>query len=136
MLLQLEKNPEILPSTRDETVFCCGVWREIPASLLSLERVLDILEATLEDPRLSRLHLNRTPRVPPQIKKIPGFPPHPERRVHFPASLGKDSRFSLGTSRGGELNLTLERNSRVGATISKDPMSQCTPQTPDSPTLT
>ena len=47
-LLQLEKNQEILPLTRDEALFRCRVSREIPPSLLSLERVLDTLDATQE----------------------------------------------------------------------------------------
>ena len=33
---------------RDRTLFHCGVSREIPPSLLSLERVLDTLDATQE----------------------------------------------------------------------------------------
>ena len=49
-LLQLEKNQEILPSTRDEALFHCGILREIAPSLLSLERVLDTLDATQEVP--------------------------------------------------------------------------------------
>ena len=50
MLLQLEDNQEILPSMRDEALFHFGVSREIPPSLLSLERVLDPLEAIEEVP--------------------------------------------------------------------------------------
>ena len=49
-MLQLEKNQEILLLTRDEAHFPSGVLREIPPSLLSLERVLDTLEATQEVP--------------------------------------------------------------------------------------
>ena len=45
-LLQLEKKQEILPSMRDEALFRCGITREIPPSFLSLERVLDTLDAT------------------------------------------------------------------------------------------
>ena len=47
---QLEKNQEILPSMREEARFHCAVSTEIPLSLLSLERVLDILNATQEVP--------------------------------------------------------------------------------------
>ena len=47
---QLEKNNEILPSTRDEALFSGSVLREIPPSLLSLQRVLDTLDATQEVP--------------------------------------------------------------------------------------
>ena len=68
-LPQLEKNKEILPSSRDEALFCCGVLREIPPSLLSLERVLDTLDATQEFPRRTRLHSRGTPRFLLQLKK-------------------------------------------------------------------
>ena len=46
--LQLEKNQEILPLTWDETLFHCSLSREIPRSLLKLQRVLDTLHATQE----------------------------------------------------------------------------------------
>ena len=99
LLPQLEKNQEILPSTGDEALFCCGVLREIPPSLLSLKMFLHTFEATQDIPRYTRS----------------------ERRVHFPASSGKESRCSHSTLRGGSLNLTLEKNSRDCSTISKDP---------------
>ena len=50
---QLEKNQEILPSMQDEALFCCSISREIPPSLLSLQRVLDTLDATQEVPGAS-----------------------------------------------------------------------------------
>ena len=50
-LPQLKKKQEILPSTRDDTLFHCSFSREIPPSLLSLERVLNTLDATQEFPR-------------------------------------------------------------------------------------
>ena len=34
-----------------EALFCCGYLREIPATLLSPERILDTLEATQEVPQ-------------------------------------------------------------------------------------
>ena len=49
------------------------------------------------------------------------FPSHPEMRVHFPASLGKESRHSRRTSRGDGLKLKVERNASGHATIPKDP---------------
>ena len=52
---------------RDEALFRCGNSREIPPFLLSLERVLDILDATQEVPRHIRLHLRGTPSVPLQV---------------------------------------------------------------------
>ena len=54
-------------------------------------------------------------------RRAPFFPPHLEMRVHFPASLIKESQHSLHSSRGGGLNLKVERNSRGSATIPKDP---------------
>ena len=49
------------------------------------------------------------------------FCPHLEMRVQFPALSGKESLRSCHTSRGGDLNVKLERNSRGRATIPKDP---------------
>ena len=85
-LLQLEKKQEILPSMRDEAPFPCSVWREIPLTLLSLEVVLDTLDAIQEVPPHTLPHWRVTLRVLPQLKKSPGFPLHLETRVHFPAS--------------------------------------------------
>ena len=59
---------------RDEALFCCSVLREISPSLLSLERVLDTLDASQEVPQHTRLHLRGTPRVPPRLNKSPFFP--------------------------------------------------------------
>ena len=98
--------------------------REIPPSLSSLERVLDTLEATQEVPPHTHLHSRGTMRVPLQLKKRPIFPPHLEMRVHFPHSSGKESHQSRCTSRGGGLNLKVERNSTGRATILKDPIIQ------------
>ena len=47
-LLQLDKNQEILSSMSDEAFFHCGISRGIQPSLLSLERVLDTLDASQE----------------------------------------------------------------------------------------
>ena len=43
MLVQLEKNQEILPSRPDEALFHQDVSREITTSLFNLERVLTFL---------------------------------------------------------------------------------------------
>ena len=137
-LLQLEKNKEILPSMRDDALFCCGISREILPSFLSLERVLDT----------PLLQLKKFPDIPISTgeehrrschnsRRAPFFPPHLEMRVHFPASLIKESQHSLHSSRGGSLNLKVERNSRGRATIPKKTlMLQFTSDTPDSPALT
>ena len=76
-LLQVEEN------------FCCGISREIPPSLLSLKRLIDNLEATQEVPRHTRLHSRGTPRVPPQLKKSPGFPSSSRDEGPFPCFIGK-----------------------------------------------
>ena len=88
-LPQLEKNQEILPSVLDEALFRCRVSREILPSLLSLDRVLDTLDATQEVPRHPRLHSRGTPRVPPQLKKSPIFASSSRAEGPFPCTLGK-----------------------------------------------
>ena len=77
-LLQLENNHEILPSMRDEDFFHCNVSSEIPPSLLSLERVLDTLDATQEVPRHTRLHSRGSMKVPHTSRGAP-FPPPSSR---------------------------------------------------------
>ena len=54
-------------------------------------------------------------------RRVLFIPPHLEMRVPFPASSGKKSWHCCRTSRGGSLNLNVERNSRGCATIPKDP---------------
>ena len=136
MLPQLEKNREILLSMRDEALSLRGVARESQPSFLSLERVLDTLDVTQEVPRHTHLHLKGTPCVPPQLKNSPFSPPPLEMRVQVLALSGKESQHSRRTSRGGGLNVKLERNARGRATIPKNPMSQSNPDTPGSPALT
>ena len=134
-LLQLEKNLEILPSTRDDALFPSGVSREISPSLLSLEKVLDTLEATQEVPDILVATRVEHRGSHHNSGKAPGFPLHLEMRVLFPASSGKESRCSRRTSRGGSVNMTLERKSRGCGTIPKTLMSQSTAGTTDSPAL-
>ena len=113
----------MLPSTRNEAPFRCSISREIPHSLLSLERVLDTLYATQEVPRHTHVLSRGTPSFPPQLKKslvfhsssrdegpflcfvykgIPTFPLHLRRRLFSPCN-----------SRG---------NPGVGPLFSKTPM--------------
>ena len=89
MLLQLEKNQEILCSMQDEAVFCFGFSREIPRFLLSIDSVLDTLEATQEVPFHARLHSRGTARAPPQLKKSPSFPSSSQEEGPFPCFVGK-----------------------------------------------
>ena len=79
--------------------------------LMQLKKFPDIHVSTREEHRGSR-HNSR---------RAPFLPPHLEMRVHFPASSGKESWHSLRTSRGGGLNLKLERNSRGHVKIPTDP---------------
>ena len=76
-----------------------------------LKKFPDIPVCTREEHRGSRHN----------SKGVPVLPPHPERRVNFPAMFGSQSRRPRRTSGGGGVHLTLERNSRVSPTISKDP---------------
>ena len=91
----LNRNPKFPAATREKPgdsplkvrwgLFCCSVLREIPPSHLSLQRVLDTLDATQEVPRHTHLHLRGTPRVKPQLKKSLCFHLHLKMSVHFPA---------------------------------------------------
>ena len=87
-LPQLVKNQEILPSMRDESLFCCGIERDLTL-LLSLERVLDTLDATKEVPRHTRLHSRGTPSVPPRLKKSSIFPSSSHDESPSPCFIGK-----------------------------------------------
>ena len=78
---------------------------------MQLKKFPDIPVSTREETRVSHHNLIRAA----------FFPSHLEMRVHFPASLGKESRRSRRPSRGGGLNLKLERKSMGHATIRKDP---------------
>ena len=69
---------------RDEALFRFGVLRQIPSSLLSLERIIDTLEATQEIPHHSCPHSRGTPKVPPQLNKSPGFPSSTREESLFP----------------------------------------------------
>ena len=84
-----------------------------------LKKFHDIPVSTQEEHRGSR-HNSRTTLV---------LPSHPERRVHFPASSGRESRRSCRTSRGGGLHLTCHH-------FKRPLMSQWTPDTPDFSELT
>ena len=81
---QLEKIQEILPSTCDEALFYCGISREIPLSLFTLEMILDTIDATQDVPQHNRLHSRGTLRVLPQLKKSPIFPSSSRDDCLFP----------------------------------------------------
>ena len=63
--------------------------REIPSSLLSLERVLDSFDATQELPQHIHLHSRGTPRVLPQVKKNHIFPSFSQDAGPFPCFVKK-----------------------------------------------
>ena len=88
-LPQLEKNREILPSTRDKALFHCDVSREIPSSLLHPKRVLDTLDSTQEVSQHTCLHWRWSPRVPSKLKKSPVFPSSSRDEGPFPCFFGK-----------------------------------------------
>ena len=85
----LEKNQEILPSTRDEALAHYSISREIPPCLLSLKRVLDTLYTTQEVLRHSCLHSRGTLIFPPQLKKSPVFPSSSRDEGPFPCFICK-----------------------------------------------
>ena len=120
-LPQLEKNQEILPSTQDEAFFQCCIWREIPPSLLSLERVRETLEATHEVHRHTLSNREEPKGICHKSGIAPFFLPHLEMRVPVPASSGKESRQTLRISRRGGFNLKVERKYRDHTTIPKGP---------------
>ena len=119
---------------QDEALFQCGTSREIPPFLLSLEGVLNTFDATQE------------------------VCPSPlERNTNVPTTTQEEPRFSLLISRGGSISLLhRERNPsipvppqdeaisnrkssrtpRVMPQFQKTPMSQSTPDIPDSPAQT
>ena len=59
---------------RDEALSLCGVARESQPSFLSLEMVLDTLDATQEVPQNTRLHSSGTLSFLPHLKKSPILP--------------------------------------------------------------
>ena len=105
-----ERNPEVLASAPDE----------------DLGAGTDITVSTREKHQGS--HHNS--------RRVPFVPPHLEMRVHFPASLGKESQLSRHNSRGSGLNLKMRGTPGAVPPFQKSPMSQCTPDIPDSPALT
>ena len=87
-LLQLEKNQQILPSTRAEALFLCGISRDITPSLLSHERVLDTLDNSRSSPT-SMSAPRGTPTVQPQLKKSPSSPSSSRKEGSVPCFVGE-----------------------------------------------
>ena len=134
LLPQLEKNQDILPSTRDEALFRCGVLREIPPSLLSLERDLDTLQAPQEVPRLRSLHSRGTQRVPPQLKKSPSFPSSSREDRWFPHFVRKGIPVFPQYLKRRQSPLDTREELQGSVTIfQKAPMCQCISHTPEFP---
>ena len=98
---QLHANYEILPCTLEEAILCCSVSKEIPCSLLELERVFDTLYETPEIGPDTRLHLSGTLRFPTQVKKSPIFPSSRRDEGRLPCFACKGMPMTLHTSRRG-----------------------------------
>ena len=133
-LPKLDKYHKILPLTRAEALFHWGISREIPPSLLSPEGVLDTLEETQEVPRHPRLHSRGTPRVPPQLKKCPCSPSSSQEEGPFLCFIreGIPAFPSHLKRRRSPLDAREELQGSCHH-FKRPPMSQCTPDTPDSP---
>ena len=106
---------------RAEALFHCGVSREIPLTLLSPERVLDTLEDTQEVPCHLRLNSRGISSVPPQLKKSPGSPSSSREEGPILCLVGEEILAFPSHLKRRRSPLTLKRNSRGRATISKDP---------------
>ena len=87
-LPQLEKIQEVLPSRRDEAHFRSGVSRLITPNLWNFQRVLLILDETLEVPRHTRLHSRGSTRELPTSRGAT-FPP-PSSRVGIRSLRGRE----------------------------------------------
>ena len=120
-LLKLEKKQEFLPSRQDEALLSYGVLREIPPSLLSLERVLDALDATQEVPRQTHVHSRGTGSVLPQLEKFPVFPSSSQDKGPYPCFIGKAIMVFPSHLKRKRTQLESRENSRVHATIPKEP---------------
>ena len=122
---------------RIKALFCCGLSREISAFLLSPKGVLDTIEATQEIPRHPRLHSRGTPRVPPQLKKCPCSPSSSQEEGPFLCFIreGIPAFPSHLKRRRSPLDAREELQGSCHH-FKRPPMSQCTPDTPDSQALT
>ena len=83
------RKTRIIPSKQAETIYGCGISREILPPLLSPERFLDTLEATQEVPRHPSLPSRGTSKVPPQLKKSLGSPSSAQEESPFPCFGGE-----------------------------------------------
>ena len=80
-LPQLENIQEVLPSSRDEAHFRCGVSRLFKPNLWNFQRVLHTLAGTQEVPRHTRLRSRGNKRVPPTCRGAPFPPPSSRGRI-------------------------------------------------------
>ena len=121
-----------------EALFPWSVSREIPHSLLSLERVLDTLDATQEVPRHNRLHSRGRPCVPLQLKKSPVFPSSCRDEGPFPCFVGKGIPAFPSHLKRRRSQLETQEELRGHATVRKDPSSpiHLSEIRPDSPATT
>ena len=121
---------------QDETLFHCSISREIPPSLLLLERVIDTLDATQEVPRHYRLYSRGTMKVPAQLKKSPVFASSSRVEGPFPCFVEKGILAFPSHLKGRRSQLESREELQGSCHHSKrPPMSQCTPDTADFPAL-
>ena len=85
----LRKNQEILPSTRDEDLFCCSVSQEVPGSIVELEGELETLDETTGASRDTQSHSSGTLSFCHNSRRALFSPPQLDMRVDSPALSGK-----------------------------------------------
>ena len=110
---QSEMRPVPAVASRAQSHLSSWSSKGLLTPLMQFKKFPDIPVSTREEHRGS-CHNSR---------RAPLFPPHLEMRVHFLASVGKESQRSNRTSRGGGVNLKVERNYRVVPRFQKTPMT-------------
>ena len=102
---------------------------------MSLKRVLYTLEETQAVPRHNHLHSRGPPRVSPQLKKSPGFPSSSRDESPFPSFIGRGIPVFLSHLKRKWSQLESREELQGLPEFQKNPMSQSTPDTPDSAAL-
>ena len=116
--LPLHKNHRILPSSRDEALFRCSVSKEIPSSILEVEREVDNLYEIPEASRDTRPHSRRMLSFLPQPKKSHFIPSSTSNEGQFPRFIW-ECQCSRHTSRGGQSQVETGEEPRGLAIVRK-----------------
>ena len=104
---------------------------------MSRKRVFDTLEATQEVPRHPCLPSRGTPRVPPQLKKSPGSPTSFREESPFPCFVGKGIPSFTSHLKRRQCPPDAQEELQGSSHHFKRPRKpHCTPDTPDSHSLT